>query len=480
MDVATYVGPPPPSDPADAMRMQFEARGWRMMYGVWERDLDEMVLAQVGHVRREAWGALDQSSNVKRRSCADRATLYDPIVDLQLGEFCWTPTHRDAETDPAAAVALATMTELLVGASASALLQRNQRDTIGIRECLIAPEVDDSPDEEGEPALVLRRVWAHMVVAVPMRTDQSRPQRLEEWRLRMVEERPQWCRDVYEIGKPMRVLDASGADISSGHADAGIRGIPHVIYHAALTGQLWDPYEESELYWGTLAQAVQWTLYGHALLDASWSQRYAIGLVPVGGAPEGTPEGGRTGVVTDPASLLLLTKEAAFEGQPVIGQFSSAVDVEKFQKAVAAGEARLVASSGLDAADGVRVVGDVQSGYALAISREAKERSARRYAPAFRRGDEQLLRSIAVAYNIWATANRRPALPLSGWGVRYPFELAAEAAQKAAEAKVKPPPAPGAPPAEAEDMPEADDMSEEIPAPRGLPAPTATTEEPTA
>ena len=479
MDVATYVGPPPPADPADALRVQFRARVWRMMYGVWERDLDEMVTAQVGHVRREAWGLPDQSVNVKRRSSADRATLYDPIVDLELGDFYWAPTLRDAETDASAAAALATMTELLLGASAAALLQRHQRDTIGIRECLIAPEVDSSPDEPSEPTLILRRVWAHMVTAEPMRTDPSRPARLNEWRLRMVEGRPQWCQDVYEVGKPMRVLSASGDDISSGHVDPRIIGIPHVLYHAAVTGELWDPYEESELYWGTLAQAIRWTLYNHALLDASWSQRYAIGLVPVGGSAEGTTEGGRSGVVTDPASLLLMTKDPSYEGQPLIGQWSSTVDVEKYQKAVSADEGRLIASSGLDAADGVRVVGDVQSGYALAISREAKERSARRYAPAFRRGDEQLLRSIAVSYNVWAAEKGRPALPLTGWGVLYPFELAAKAAHEAAEAKAAPP-STGAPPAEAEDMGEADDVSKEIPAPRGLPAPATTTEEPTA
>lgn len=468
-----YVGPPGPESAAERERWDFQARVWRMMYGVWTRDLDQAVRDTVGPVRREAWGVLDMTTNLKRTAATDRATLYDPVVDPLLGEHCWSPCHRDLESPDlavatAAALAVDVMRELCDDAGLAAVLQRHQRDVIGIREALIAPSVEQDPEEPERLILVPRRVWAHHVCATATNADPTTPQTLDEWRMRVHGGRVAWLRDHYARGEPMRVFDAHGADVSAEHADPRVVGIPHVVYHAALTGALWDPYEEGELYRGTITQAVAWSLYQHVLIDVSWQQRYTIGLTVVGAVAEGSAEGGRSGVVADPASLMQLVPIPGFEGQPSVGAWVNPVDPLKYQQAVGEGEKRLIASIGIGEAEVVRAAGDAQSGYALAVSREQKERIARRYAPAFRRADAQLLCSIARAFNAECARIGRPdRLPERGWFARYPYELAAEAAHEAAEAAANPP-APEAP--ETAGAPEAEDMpTGEAPMPRDLP-----------
>ena len=63
----------------------------------------------------------------------------------------------------------------------------------------------------------------------------------------------------------------------------------------------------------------------------------------------------------------------------------------------------------------LRMGGTARSGYAIALSNEGKRAAARRYAPIFRRSDEQLMSVSATLYNRATGSN----LPEYGYQIVY-------------------------------------------------------------
>ena len=389
--------PPAPTNREDAERWEHTRRRRRMLYGRWMTDLEDELRRRVGAVRADAWGTPDLSANPFRKAAGGRATLYDRP---------WTIEHDDA----AAAVVLQRHLDL---AGAIPLLQRLQRDTLGLREMLLDVQGVTKPD--GSYDVLLRPVYPDLVVGVPDPLQPEQPIELREYRIRTVGREPQWVVDVYRAGQPMRVESIRGDELR-GLGEARV-GIPHVIYHAARTGALWDPYEEQELYWGTLSVAVQWTFYLHVLQDASWPQRYSIDVAWGPASPEGTGAAARSAIVTDPSTVLQGTRRE-IETQPIVGQWQSGGNPTEIAQGIQGYERRMAAYLDLDPADAARVSGDPRSGYALEISATAKQLAQQRYAPVFRFADERLCGRVAEELNRVGSLG----LPTDGWRVRYWFE----------------------------------------------------------
>ena len=172
-----------------------------------------------------------------------------------------------------------------------------------------------------------------------------------------------------------------------------------------------------ELYEGTLNVAVYYSFLGHILRAASWPQRYAAG-VRVPGAELLDEDGdgrNRRGIITDPATLLILEIDPDNPGGANIGQWAMSADAEMFMGVLAKYERRLASFAGINAADQVRMDGDPRSGYAVSVSREAQREVQRRYEPQFRAGDLELLGKSAAIKNRLAGG----AYPESGYVQSY-------------------------------------------------------------
>lgn len=435
----TISSPPAPSSPAEALRVDHTRLRRRLLYGGWLEDAKSRLLKHLGHIRSDVVGDPDPSANPFRSLCSSVAALYDrhPIV-------------RHATRDPHVEEALGS---LVRQAALWPLMQRVQRDVLGLREMLL--RIDARPGEGGV-RVSYRPVFPDLVEAKPDPEDPERPveiRELREWTPAGKSE-PIWVWEVWSIRDPANplhqirtaqatgVAGSVGADISHlcGLPEGGLVGdayparwadgtpfLPYVVHHAARTGSLFDPFEGIEVVEGTLQVAVKWTLFGHFLRNASWSQRWVVGAEPAGVDVEGTGATEHASVPADPSFVLQLVPVG--EGQASAGQWNVTVDPVSFAESIGIYERRLAAFAGLDPSDVQRVSGDPRSGYALAISREGKRESQRRYGPIFRPADEECVSKTAALTN---RALGSQALPETGWEVEYQA-LPPSAEERAAE-----------------------------------------------
>jgi hypothetical protein len=401
---------------ADSLRWEAQARAWRLLYGHWRADLEDRIRLSVGDGRADAWGAPDIGSNLLLAASSAVATLYDRGVHA----------HHD---DRGAAERL---TAALLDAAWQPILQRNQRDTIAIRESAI--RVDVIAGEDGR-RLSLVPVPPHMMEVETDPADPTRAVCVKWWRLRTTSTGAHvWTCDVTDI-RPGReryaIEDEAGHDVSALYLlDAtgapapvdGYRGadypyraggrpiLPWVIYHAAVTGQLWDYSANAQIVDSTLTIGTLWTYWRHLVQSASWPQRYLIGGQIGGQGSIGEGDSGRRQIVADPAVLLRIVPDETQDASPSIHQDATNADPEALQRAIQAYELSKVGLAGLNPADVMRVSGDPRSGYAMAITRDGQREAQRRYAPAFRLADQHLCRVAAALLG---------GLPVDGWRVSY-------------------------------------------------------------
>lgn len=380
------------------MRVEHTRLRRRLLYSQYEADLDRKIRQAVGNVRSDAWKPLDLTANPYLSIWQQTAVLYDaaPVVN-----------------GPAGSEAVATA---LTEAGVWPLMQRVQRDTLGLREMLVRVAVSPAG------ALVVRPVFPDMVAVETAPGDPSRMVRVKEW---MHEGALGWCRHVYDVRDPSApmyaVFTAGGDDVSAQVLGATFYGeaypfrladgtpiLPWVIYHAAQTATIFDPYTMREVVEGSLMLGVYLTFFGHVLRDASWPQRYVIGARVLGADAvdgEGNPLAGRREVVTDAATLLEMEADPNGTGQPMVGQWQASADPEKLLASISMYERRILTLAGIQAPDVTRQDADIRSGYSLAVSREQVRTLQRVYEPQFRRGDLQLI-AIAAALLNRATGTR--------------------------------------------------------------------------
>jgi hypothetical protein len=364
--------PPPPSDLADIARVEHTRKRRRLLYSCQKQDLDALMAAQLGHVRRAAWGEPDLTANPFLALWEQAARLYSEapiIVPPPGGEV---------------------VVEAMERSGIWSMMQRVQRDTLGLREMFVHAALID-----GE--LVFRPVFPDLV---EVKVDVSRP------------------------STPTHIIEhvyVDGAWRKESHTEP----LPFVVYHAADTGWVFDPFALREVVEGSLNIGLLLTYYQHVVRNAAWSQRYAVGVEAAANAEQdASGRGGRSEIVTDPATLLLL-RGSEEGGQPLIGQWSPPVDPEGLLRSIAMYERRILLLAGLNPPDVMRQEADIRSGYSLAVARESVREQQRLSEPMFRRGDLQLI----------ALAARLLGAPETGYRIEYrglppsPQEMAAEREQ---------------------------------------------------
>lgn len=356
----------------------------RILYENHHEDVRSRIRSKVGTERATAWGDPDLTCNVLQASSTALSALYHRPGAV---------SHKSAEDGLALEAALQQ-------AGYWSRMPRVQRDTLGMREVLLRPHQTPS----GE--LRLRTIWADMVECEATADDPEQPVYVSELRKRTLNGKELWTREIIDLrGKPVwRVEDEDGKDLSPsfledadgqpapagglvGDAyfirdDKGDPMMPYVIYHAELTGQLWDPWCWRSLVEGTLECCVHWTFFSHGVKNAAWPQRWVAAEV-LGQNDQGK-------VVVDPAVLLKLKP---YDGNTAIqvGQWAPGVDPSALFTALSSYERRVIAFAGLNPADVSRVSGDPRSGYALAVTRSGQRDAQRRFEPAFRASDERLM-----------------------------------------------------------------------------------------
>lgn len=384
--------PPIPKDTDEQIRVEHTRLRRRLLYSQFASDLDQRIRQAVGNVKADAWKPLDLTANPYLAIWQQTAVLYDVAPDVV----------APVGSDPVLAA--------LTAAGAWPLMQRVQRDTLGLREMLLRVSADASG------GLVVRPVFPDMVQVEVSPSDPSRPIKIKEW---LFDPAAGWVRHVYDIRDPLApsysVYTAAGLDVSEAILGGDFTGaaypfrredgtpiLPWVLYHASETGCVWDPYTMREVVEGSLMLGVYLTYWGHVLRDASWPQRYVIGARVLGADTvdgEGNILAGRREVVTDPATLLEMEMDPTFSGQPLVGQWNASADPEKLLTSISMYERRILTLAGIQSPDVTRQDSDIRSGYSLAVSREQVRTLQRVYEPQFRRGDLQLIALAAALLN---------------------------------------------------------------------------------
>ena len=400
----------------DSARWDHTGLRVRMLSGRHQADVERSISMHVDPTRRAAWGVPDLSSNVFRSVTRQLACLYDraPIVD-----------HPDGPD------AAGSLVDAVTSAGLWPLMTRVSSQVIGCRE--YAVRVHCTP--EGE--LLYRPISPDCLIMGASSDRPDLPIYCKELRLR---KHPttgayQWCWTITDISSPEfpseRVVLADhrgeeGEDVTLDYLGGFHRGdaypyrdstgapvLPVVLYHAEKHGGLWDYAQNIEVVLGSLTASVLFSFLVHAIRDASWPQRYAIGCSIPGMGIEGSGKERRQGIATDPASILML--EASGELQPQIGQWAAAASADDLLSAISAFEHRVAEMAGVSASDLQRLGGTARSGYAIAISSAGRREAQRRFEPQFREGDRQLLKLSAILYNR-ATGS---SVPEDGYTIRY-------------------------------------------------------------
>jgi hypothetical protein len=413
--------PPIPSDPVEAARWEHTRLRRRLLYGLALEDFRRRQY-ELFPRRAQAHGRPDLAANPFASLCSSVAALYDR--EPRLG-------HPDSSSELA-------MRAIVSRAGLWPMMQTVQRDALGMREMLLRVDVRVDP-VTGVPEATYVPVPPDLVIAVP---DPERPDRPAEVRhavqRRDATGRLRWTWDVWSIldqsapyHRVLAIEGEAGADVSHvyGLPEGGLVGedyparrsdgrpiLPFVLLHAASTGHLWDPYRGIEVVDGTLTVGVYWTFFGHVLRNASHPTRWTMGAEVAGAVVVGPDGEERREAVSDPAVVQPIEPFPDLPPgvSPQIGQWAAGADPLAMAEAIGLYERRLVAYAGLDPSDVQRVSGDPRAAYALAITREAKRESQRRYSPIFRPADEEILSVTAVLVN---RALGGAALPEDSWTV---------------------------------------------------------------
>jgi hypothetical protein len=413
---------PRPADPAEIFRWEHTRLRARILEERHEDDLIIRQIRQYGGTRAKLIGRPDLSVNFLAALCRqlsvlymDRGTIRHPLGTFPelLGEDV-----PDA-ADPAETVRLPGYIE---NAGYWAIMNRVQLWTLGLNEMLMHPVVADLDTDN--PRVVYREVPPHHVTAIPDYDDPSRPMALR-WCTKRTDPKTGktgWCWDEWDIqdreNPSYRVIaierdGRDGDDVTplffpgpmSGDAYQWRRGdgrpvLPWVIYHSAWPSGLWDPWHRRAAVEGSMELSLDWAFWRHCFQDASFPQTWAIGcrvrpdeVVPGKGTEPATAH-----YINDPTRVLeFIADDNA--SNPQVGRFTVGVDVKALGEALAAKEARLGQQMGVDASDLVRTSGDPRSGYALAISQEAKRQAQVTYRPQFERADKELIALTAIVLN---------------------------------------------------------------------------------
>lgn len=387
--------PPAPDSAEERLRWDASALRRRLLYSRHQPDVWLRIVQSVGPQRAQKWKPIDMSSNPYAQGWGQLSALYDDEPDV-LGP------HPD-------------VIESVAESGWWALMQRGQRDTLGLGELLQLCDLDD----DGQPST--HTIWPDLA---QVDVDPRRPRvlRAVHWWEADPGDSSRWIqwhiqhRDASgKIDARYWSTDENGKDVDRGAGREGYPWIgpdgpvmPVVLRHRSRTGHTWDPHSYAETVDGALQLGLLYTSYVHALRQASWLQRYMIDVQPV---VSEKPDGQSSEVEADPAVVVALERTETGQN-PQAGQWQNPVNLEQLIGSIRIYERRLIEQM----AGGVEVTresSDIRSGYSLAVGREERLIQQRRFAPTFRAADRQALQ-------IWSallSTERRTSYPLT-WATR--------------------------------------------------------------
>tara|TARA_Y100001938_G_C8099062_1_gene440227 strand:- start:3028 stop:4473 length:1446 start_codon:yes stop_codon:yes gene_type:complete len=394
----------------------------RMIQGKYEDDLEHELARHLPMDRRESWGPPDLSSNVLENVTRQLSMLYHATP---------TVTHPDYDVSP-----LFGRTGIVTKAGLWPMMQRVQQMALGLRECIVRI---DAPANAG---LQYRLVTPDFVYAEAHADAPDVPVYYQELRLRFNPNKGkgEWIADCLDIRDPINpsfALHKINSDGSKGEdvteeylgrpkfegADYPFRDndnkpfLPLEIYRAEKTGQLFNPYDQSALAFGSLTSGVLFSFFTHCLKDSSWPQRYTVGLQVQGLTQQDQSLASRRATVTtDPSSILMFANDPDLSGQAMIGQFQAGCDPLHLLESISKYEVRVSTAAGISG-DILRQSGDPRSGYAISVSRSGQREMSKRYAIVFRATDESLIGKSALMANKFL--GLQPQAPQDGYRVVY-------------------------------------------------------------
>lgn len=415
-----------PKPPAPNMetneRWEMNALRVRMLRGQWQEDLELELARHVSRERRAAWGVSDMSSNVFKASSKALSALYNepPMIGIDAPR----ETMEDFLGDDG----------LLYQSGLWAMMQSFQMFTIGCREMFMRVDISD------DNGLLFRPVTPDLIYATSSSGNPNQLRFLYELRLRHhpLSNDVVWTADVFDLrnmnNPKMKILELKqdggfGDDWTKNYLETEMEGdsypfrfangepvIPYSLYHAEITGKLFNSFENSEVVYGSLTAAALYTYWLHLTRDTGFPQRYIAGLQLAGLNVRDTDSAAkRQAISTDPASILVFQQDPDNVGQPMIGQFQPGGDPSTTLDAVIQYERKVAQMAGINPGDIERLSGDPRSGYAIAISKESMREAQMRYKPAMERGDQMTLSLAAMMANRFLGYN----IPESGYKIRY-------------------------------------------------------------
>ena len=391
----------------------------RMLLGLWDKDLERRLEKYLDPQRRAAWGAPDLSSNVFKSITTQLACLFDRVPTVE---------HQDPRAE-----LLISPAGALTSAGLWPKMAHFQAKCLGLREYALRIGYDS------RFGLQFRLVAPHEMVAHALPEDPETPVVVEELRLREHPERgTSWYWDCLDVSDPQNPIfkiceahsdgkkgadftfDFTGKTTLSGDAYPYRRAdgspvLPYVLFHAESTGKLWDAYTWREVVEGSLSSALLMSFFTHAARQASWPQRWAVGVrVPGAEILDMEGAGRRARVPVDPTSLLLFENDS--EGQPMIGQFQPGADISVMLESIIQYEHRVASWCGISAASLQREqAGTARSGYALSLTNAGKRESQRKYTAQFRAGMLSVIEKSAAILN----SAEGFELPEKGYSIRF-------------------------------------------------------------
>lgn len=423
-------------DKASNDRSETTARRRRLLEGNWAPDLEDFITDSVALDRRAIWGALDTSSNVFKQGCEALAVLYSrkPSVGIRKDESMKAYPY----IGPNGALDKSHYFEMMASV---------QMKTIGLREMLMRIDISDSNQ------LMFRPVTPDMVFASAPAGDPMKANYLYELRLRKNNESHEmfWTADIYDLRDSrnpkylVRVIEPDGVmgeDMTQEFLGGDMSGenypyrdskgtpfLPWVFYHASIDGQLFSPFELSEVVAGSMVASTYYTYLKHLMFDASFPQRYVASLQLAGlNTMDSNMATTRMSVSTDPSSILCFTADPDSSTQPLIGQFQAGMsDPATMLGAITTYERRLATQMGIDPASVQKISSDPRSGYSIAMSKESMRDAQERFEGVFRVADLEAIEKAAMISNRILGTN----YPESGYVISYESIELSEMEQKA-------------------------------------------------
>ena len=403
-------------------RWEHNALRVRMLRGQWQDDLESELARHVSRERRAAWGVSDMSSNVFKATSKSLSALYNepPMIGVDASRQEMEGFLGDDG--------------LIYKSGLWAMMQSFQMFTIGCREMFMRVDISDSN------GLLFRPVTPDLIYCESSSGDPNQLRFLYELRLRHHPQSKEviWTADVFDLrdmkNPKMKIMEVKndggfGENLTTEYLENEMDGdnypfrfddgspvIPYSIYHAEITGKLFNSFENAEVVYGSLTAAALYTYWLHLTRDTGFPQRYIAGLQLAGLNIRDTDTAAkRAAISTDPASILVFTQDPDNVGQPMIGQFQPGGDPSSVLEAVIQYERKVAQMAGINPGDIERLSGDPRSGYAIAVSKESMREAQARYKPSFERGDQMTLSLAAMMANRFLGYN----LPESGYKIRY-------------------------------------------------------------